>query len=167
MSIRLLYLVVFIQASLFWLSPVGGDSSAKQRASLTGDPKIDYRMRVARAERTFVEMQSAAYEIYELATLVTDRDRSVRLSPNERKESIERMRKLAKRIRSDAGGSGKHEFTEQISSLVGATDLLYERAETLCRSLECSNRYEVNAKIINLSGDIEYLCEILKRERLP
>lgn len=131
----------------------------------TGNPLLDYKLRASRAEQARREVRKAADEIAGLsasiAKHVTERGA---LGPGEVK-SLDRIRKLARRVRSEMGGSGDAQLETSPRSLTEAANLLADRSEALAEHVHKSSRYETSARLISLAGDVIVLSDLLKQFR--
>jgi hypothetical protein len=119
-------------------------------------------MRIARADRAFRETQEAADEILDISLNLQNhvRDRGV-LSDSDRK-ALDRLKKLAKRIRTDFGGEGQPQLEEIPASLSDLAGAIGDRAKEIDAQLEKVTRYEVNRKLIVLAGDLMVLSDTMK-----
>jgi len=125
-------------------------------------PDMKSRMRLARADRQFEETKKAGGEIVEIVESLRTRIRdNGSLAPADHK-AIDRLKKLAKKIRSDFGGEGLPQFDEVPSTLVGIAEAVGDRAKSIEGHLEKVTRYEVNRNLIVLAGDLIVLSDALK-----
>ena len=156
-------LVVMAAAPLTAAAP--SSSPPAQGRSETGDPLLDYKLRASRAETAHKEMRRAADELVELSgSFARDVGERTRLTPEDFK-AIDRMRKLAKRIRSDLGGMGDATIADPPQTVAAAAAALGARGEALAAQMRKASRYEMNARLVSLTGEIVALLEILKRSR--
>jgi hypothetical protein len=122
-------------------------------------------MRIARADRAFEETREAAEEIASIAADLDDRVRAKgALGPADGK-SIDRLKKLAKKIRTDFGGEGAPRLDELPQSLTGLAQAIGDRARAIEAEIDTVTRYELNSKIVILTGDIMVLSDAMKARR--
>ena len=128
---------------------------------MTGDAKMDYKLRTGRAERAFEELRKAGEDIDRLAADVAARvDRKGGVDDDARKD-IEKICKLAKRVRSEYGVGGTPKLDDPPAAPRDAAAALRARAEALGEAIESASRFEVNAKAVTLAGEILALGEVL------
>ena len=120
------------------------------------------RMRIAQAEQAYAATREAAKEMVRVAIEVSARIGAGRDFGRADSKALERVRKLAKRVRGDLGGSGDPKLTEPPRSVSGAAAALGERAKTFRDEIEKSSRYEVNSRLVTLAGDVMLLSEALR-----
>lgn len=134
-----------------------------QGRSETGDPLLDYKLRASRAEAAHKKMRDAADELVELSGAFA-REVSLRgqLTDADGK-ALDKMRKLAKRIRSDMGGIGAVKLADPPQTVPEAAAALGARGEALAAQLAKASRFEMNARLVSLTGEMITLLEILKR----
>jgi D-serine deaminase-like pyridoxal phosphate-dependent protein len=120
------------------------------------------RMRIAQAEQAYAATRRAADEMVRIAIEVSERigDEGT-LGPADAK-ALERLRKIAKRVRGALGGSGDPELAEPPRSARDAAAALGERAKTFRDEIEKSSRYEVSSRLVTLAGDVMLLSETLR-----
>ena len=142
-----------------------GAPTAGQGGSETGDPLLDYKLRTSRAEQTLNELRRSADELVDLSSGLARRvvERGA-LGPEDTK-ALDRIRKIAKRVRSEMGGSGDPQMQDPPHTLRDAAAALAECGEALAEQMHKSSRYEMNAKLIALTGEIMLLSDILKQFR--
>jgi hypothetical protein len=134
-----------------------------QGRSETGDPLLDYKLRASRAETAHKEMRRAADELVELSgSFARDVAGRGQLTDEDVK-AVDKMRKLAKRIRSDMGGMGDTKLVDPPQTVPAAAAALGARGEALAAHLRKASRFEMNARLISLTGEMIALLEILKR----
>jgi hypothetical protein len=156
-----------ILVTVLAVSSVGvyGAPAPGQRASETGDPLMDYKLRTSRAEQARKDRERDADEVLELSADLERHfaDRGALDSDDAR--ALERIRKLAKRVRSDLGGTGEPQMQDLPRSVRDAVTALVARSEVFADRLHKSSRYETNAKLIIIAGEIMVLTDALRQFR--
>ena len=136
---------------------------AGQGGSETGDPHLDYKLRASRAEQAYNELLNATDEIVDRSAALAKRvDQGGALADDDLK-SIERIRKLAKRVRSELGGSGEPRLETSPETLHDAVVALTAHADALGEAMRRASRFETNARLISLSGEVMMLSDVVKR----
>jgi hypothetical protein len=132
-----------------------------QRVPHTGDPLMDYRLRSARAERERAERERTVDELDDLATEVAGRvARGAALAPEDVK-NVERIRKLARRLRSGLGVVGDPHMENPPATIPALVEALATRGDALGEMIRRSTRYEMNLKAITLLDEIIVLSDAL------
>jgi hypothetical protein len=154
-----------ILAAVLAASSAAASPAAAGQRSETGNPLLDYKLRASRAERAHEDLGKAADEIVELsADLARRAGGGEALGPDDAK-ALGRVRKLAKRIRSDLGGSGDPRLADPPRTLRDAAAALAERGETLADQVRRSSRFELNARLVTLAGEVMALADLIKKFR--
>jgi hypothetical protein len=78
-------------------------------------------------------------------------------------KSVDRIRKLAKRLRSEMGGSGDPRLETPPATLGEATAALAARADALAEQMRKASRFETNARLIAIAGEVMLLSDVVKR----
>jgi len=155
-----------LAAALAVASAVAPGASAPrpgQSGSETGDPHLDYKLRTSRAEQAYQELLNSTDEIVELSAALAKRvDERGALAGDDLK-SVERIRKLAKHVRSEMGGSGDPRLETPPATLRDAAAALAARADALGEQMRKASRFETNARLISLAGDVMLLSDVVKR----
>ena len=150
-------------AVAFAAAPGASAPRPGQSGSETGDPHLDYKLRTSRAEQAHKQVLDAVAEIVDLSGgLAKHVDAQGALAEDDAK-AVERIRKLAKKVRSDMGGSGDPRLETPPATLHDAVDLLAARADALSEQMQKASRFETNARLISLAGEIVLLSDIIKR----
>jgi hypothetical protein len=145
------------------VAPAASAARPGQSGSETGDPHLDYKLRTSRAEQAYKELLDNTDEIVELSGALAKRvDEQGALAGDDMK-SAERIRKLAKHLRSEMGASGDPHLEAPPASLRDAAAALAERADALGEQMHKASRYETNARLISLAGEVMLLSDIVKR----
>jgi hypothetical protein len=137
-------------------------STATPRRFAVQLKNLESRMRIARADRAFQETRDAADEILDIASNLQNHVRDGGALSNSDRKSLDRLKKLAKRIRTDFGGEGQPQLDEAPASLPDLADAIGDRAKKIDFQLETVTRYEVNRKLIVLAGDLMILSDLMK-----
>lgn len=137
-------------------------SARAQDDAMTGDPKLDYRLRSARADAQQERFHDSADEIARLSVELADRITRNGAVGAEDVKALDRVRRLAKRLRSDLGGSGDPARDEMPSGMLAAAAALGDHGTAFAKLASRSSRYTVDARIIRIAGEIMVLTDILK-----
>lgn len=162
-----LAIVATLVASGFVLIP-GLEASGKpytsggQEGHGLADPKIEYRLRMARADAQQEKMHDAADEIGRLSVEVADRVfRGEELGSADAK-ALDRIKRLAKRLRSDLGGGGEPTLDEKPATLRDAAASLGSSGAEFAKLFSRSSRWVVDARVIRKAGEIVLLVDLMK-----
>jgi ElaB/YqjD/DUF883 family membrane-anchored ribosome-binding protein len=134
---------------------------AAQGSRLTGDPKMDARLRASRAEREHQELLDDATELVKLSGELSKSLEDRNNLDSEDGKKLERIRKLAKRVRSTLGASGDPAMEHAPATMHAAATALGERSKDLATQIETSNRFQVNTRMVVAATDIWVLSDIL------
>lgn len=119
-------------------------------------------MRIARADAEHEKMHDAADEIGLLAQEFSERaSRGEMLRPEDGK-ALERIRRLAKKLRSDLGGGGDPQLELKPTTVPDAVRAIGTRGAEFAKLFSRSTRFVVDAKLIRLAGEIIVLADMLK-----
>jgi hypothetical protein len=138
------------------LTPVCGPEGVYQTAEMMS------RIRVARAEQAYAATLGAAEEMVRSAIALADAVGEHGAVRAEDAKALERLRKLAKRVRGNLGGSGEPQLAEPPGSARDAAAELGARAREFRDELEKCSRYEVSWRLVTLAGDVMLLSDVLK-----
>ena len=127
-----------------------------------GDPKIEYRLRVARADAQQEKMHDAADEIGQLSSKIAERVSRGEALRAEDGKILDRIKRLAKRLRSDLGGGGEPTLEERPATMNDAARTLGASGAEFAKLFSGSTRYVVDARIIRKAGEIVLLTDLLK-----
>lgn len=133
-----------------------------QEERTIGDPKIDYRLRMARADAQQEKMHDAADEIGRLSVEIAARVSRGEALRAEDAKSLERIRRLAKRLRSDLGGGGEPTLDEKPSTMRDGAIALGASGAEFAKLFSGSSRFVVDARIIRKAGELVVLADFLK-----
>lgn len=127
-----------------------------------GDPKIEYRLRIARADAQQEKMHDAADEIGRLSIEIADRvSRGEALGSDDAK-SLDRIKRLARKLRSDMGGGGEPTLDDKPATMRDAAIELGSAGAEFAKLFSRSSRYVVDARVIRKAGEIVLLVDFLK-----
>lgn len=150
------------------LGGVVGVASQESRANSTGDsegqrPDFEARMRIARADAAFAETRQAAEEMTRLAAGIAERVGGGGALERADTKTIDRIKKLARRVRTDLGGGGAEvKLEEPPQSARDAAIALGERATQFRERFSDASRYGTDARLITLTSEIMLLSDALK-----
>jgi hypothetical protein len=134
-----------------------------QGVSETGDPHLDYKLRASRAEQAYRVLLDSTDEIVELSASLAKRVGERGALADDDVKSVDRIRKLAKRLRSEMGGSGDPRLETPPATLGEATAALAARADALAEQMRKASRFETNARLIAIAGEVMLLSDVVKR----
>lgn len=139
-----------------------GNSRNQQNMGNPGE-ELRYRAAVKHEEESHREMVERAVEIEEIgADLLKSYDQRKSFSREDLKR-LERMEKLARKIRGKAGGSDAQTSTETPpAQLTAALTRLAELAEQLNESVKKTSRLVVSATVIERSNELIELIKVIK-----
>jgi hypothetical protein len=130
---------------------------------LTGDPKMDSRLRASRAEHEHQQFIDDANELVRISgELSKDLETRNSLVPEDGKK-LDRIRKLAKHLRSELGAMGDPDLQNPPATLHAAAEALGERSKELASHVEKSNRFEVNTRMVTTANALWVLSDIISR----
>jgi hypothetical protein len=162
MTFRSRALLLLATASLAAL-PVCRAAAQLPEESQTGDPKLDYKLRSARAESDYADVCESTDQIVELADELIKAFTTGTPGGNTSDKTFDRLRKLARKVRSQVGGSGDPQMDDPPTNPVDTAKALGTRGRELADLLRQSTRYGVSARMIILSSEIVFLADQLKR----
>jgi hypothetical protein len=122
------------------------------------------KRRIKLAEKEHKETLDRARETAQLGSELRESVRRVKLLLPEDVKKLERMEKLAKKIRGEAGGSDDAvEIINAPHDLQSAVEKLTELSNELCERVEKTSRMEVSAAVIDRANQ---LLEVIKMMKL-
>jgi len=125
-------------------------------------PDLEAKMRISRAEAAFADTREAAEEMTRLAADLSHRvGLAGRLEKTDAK-TLERIRKLARRVRGDLGGYGDMKLEHPPDSAKAAAVALGERATEFQERFSAATRYATDARLIALAAEISELSDLLR-----
>ena len=144
------------------LHPIGPSAAGGQDDLGIGDPKMEYRLRIARADAQQEKMHTAADEIGKLSVEVAERVSAGAALRADDAKALDRIKKLAKRLRSDLGGGGEPILLEKPTTMRDAALSLGTSGAEIAKLFSQSTRFVVDARIIRKAGELIALAEFLK-----
>ena len=142
-----------------------GWTLAAQRVPQTGDPLMDYRLRASRAERAQAQLARDADELDELARSLATRVGASGTVESDDVKSVTRIRKLAKRVRTAMGSVGDARMESPPATARDAALALGDRSESLVTEIHAATRFEMNARIVTIAGEIVVLTNLIEGAR--
>lgn len=133
-----------------------------QRRSDPAKALFDYKLRAARADTAHARTVERAVELATIAGELARRYGARRALGAGDRRSIEQIRKLARQVRADLGGMGEHKLDPPPRSVGEAVAAIEERSGELREQLERSTRFELNARLITLAGEVVALSDAIK-----
>lgn len=147
---------------------ISSDSDASRSSdqpSPMGSPEQEMLVRsaIARSESAHRANLQRARENSELATELRAAYENSRMLNRNDLRKLERMERLVRRIRSEAGGSdGEARLEEMPANLEAALKQLAESSEALREDVENTSRFVVSASIIERANDLLELIRITR-----
>lgn len=168
----LLFAVIFISCSLLAnaqlkssdnTSPIIPDSDKKTVQPGSPEDELLQRAAIRREEEAHREMLIRAQESAQLGSQLRQTfQKQSALTANDKK-TLERIEKLAKKIRGNAGGSGDHEPQRNLPNEVGAAvQMLAEAAEDLQKKVEKTSRLVTSAAVVQRSNEVIELAKHIR-----
>lgn len=127
-----------------------------------GSPEDEMRARneIKIAEKERQENLERAREVAQLGTEIRDVFSKTSMLGTSEIKKLERLEKLARRIRSNAGGSDDDEPLDNVpASLAPAFNRLAETSEALCKGVEKTPRMVISTNVIERANE---LLEIIR-----
>jgi hypothetical protein len=140
----------------FGRTPLGAQGSR-----LTGDPRMDSRLRASRAEREHKQFLDDATELVRLSGELSKSLEARNDLAAEDGKKLDRIRKLAKHLRSELGASGDPGMESPPATVHAAAAALGERSQQLAEQIERTNRFEVSLRMVAVTTEIVVLSDIL------
>jgi hypothetical protein len=154
----ILFFLIF-PVSIFGQSSI--DNSDDRRPIFTIEETIS-RNRVALAEKDFREMRVATIEINMIAKALLKSSSGQALLSHEDEKKIEKIEKLAKKVRSEQGGGGK-DLEEKPSTLLIALERLQKAAEIMEMESRSLNRHSISFILVQQVNEILALTKEIKK----
>ncbi len=133
---------------------------------MSGDPLMDYRLRSSRAAHAQERLERDVDNLSELSEAVHARISETGVVDNNAARKLEQIRKLARRCRSSMGGSGDARIEDIADDPRQIAAAITERSATIADQLHKSSRFEMNARLVLLAGEIVILSEaLIQRKR--
>lgn len=135
-----------------------------------GSPENEMRTKMILKEekKRYEENQDRAREVSELAAQVTDSYESRKSFSSDDNKKLERLEKLTKRIRNEAGGSESESGTDLkdiCASLMDTLKHLAEMAEELHKLVDKTPRNVVSAAVIDQANRVILVTQYLRSSR--
>lgn len=149
-------------AALCVMGPLVGafDAVAKaQSRPIHPNPEIEYKLRTARANSAREELVDSANELRRRTGDLLKRFEERGWVDTDDKTALEEIRKLAQKVRTDLGGGGDAQLEDPPRTAGAILTALDERASTLADEIEASTRFELNARLIAMAGEVVALCD--------
>jgi|GEM_PF-1771898 len=173
-SFLILAIIILIQP----LAVIAGQSSAttqnpaiksgdptKETESQDSNPFTEARARaaIAREEGEFTKFKEAAAKLKEIAEDLSKSFQNGSGSPDKTQKAVSQIEKLAKNIRSRAGGSSTDIEEPLPTDLNSAVDELASLASKINQSVEKSSRFVISAAVIDNSNKVLALTKVIKQ----
>jgi len=124
------------------------------------------KRRIKLAEKEHQETVGRARETAQLGSELRESVRRVNSLSTEDLKKLERMEKLAKKIRGEAGGSDDAvEIVNAPHDLQSAAEKLTELSNELCERVEKTSRMEVSAAVIDRANQLIEVIKLMKLMR--
>jgi hypothetical protein len=130
-----------------------------------GSPESEMRAKLALKEekKQYDENVARAREASELGSQVKENFETKKLLNSDDSKRLERLEKLARKIRNEAGGS---ESNAELKDIPGQIDLavkrMYETAEELYKLVEKTPRHVVSAAVIDQANKLIGLVQLVR-----
>lgn len=170
--------LITIPASLFLLSSLAGaqtstnlpdaqssSSSSNQQPSRLGSPaeEIIHRAQIRHAEEAHKEMVERADETAQLGSQLHSAFQNAKTLGREDLKKLERMEKLARKIRGGAGGDeDKLALKETPEHLGAAMERLAQISDELKKGVSKTSRLVVNGNVIQSSNELIELIRYIR-----
>ncbi|MBI4854320.1 MAG: hypothetical protein HY819_21180 [Acidobacteria bacterium] len=139
------------------------DKPDEQRPIFTIGETIS-RNQIALAEKDHREMRIATIEINQLAKSLLKAAKGQCLLSNEDEKKLEKIEKLAKKVRSEQGGNGNN-LAEKPESLIVALERLQKAAETMELESRSLNRHSISFLLVEKVNEVLGLTKEIKKMR--
>lgn len=137
------------------------DNSEQKRPIFTIEETLS-RNRIALAEKEHREMRSATVEINILAKSLLKSAKGQCLLSNEDEKKVEKIEKLAKKVRSEQGGGGNN-LEEKPANLIAALERLEQAAHIMELESRTLNRHSVSLILVEKVNEIIALTKEIKK----
>lgn len=124
--------------------------------------EMRYRAAVRHEEETHREVIERAEEIGEISTELLKRYDAQKNLGREDLKSLERIEKLARKIRGSAGGSDIEQIESPPDKLDAAVERLSKLSDQLKDGVKKTSRMVVSAKVIQRSNELIQVVKIIK-----
>ncbi len=143
----------------------GRSSDRAGQESPFSSPEDEMRARneIKIAEKSFKENLERAREAAQLSEEIRDAFAASKTLDKTAQKKIERLEKLVRRIRSQAGGSDEEIPPEKLpKSLDSAVAQLVELSETVLKAMEKTSRHVVSATLIERANEMIAVIEFIR-----
>jgi vacuolar-type H+-ATPase subunit I/STV1 len=145
---------------------MSADNGSSSRSSTNiGSPEQEMlaRSEIKAAEKERQENLERAREAAQLGTELRDAYTSSKTFSRLEIKKLERLEKLARRIRSEAGGSDDDGMLDNIpSQMVSAVDRLAETSEAMRKGVEKTPRQVVSASVIERANEVLKIIQYIR-----
>lgn len=146
---------------------IGADKGARSRRDkdLIGDPQQEMlaRREIETAEKDHRENVDRAREAAQLSTEIRDSFLHNQALSRIEEKKLERLEKITRKIRSEAGGSDSEDALDHPPNEVGtALSRLAETSDKLKKSVENTPRQVVSACVIEQANEVLYLIHYVR-----
>ena len=148
------------------LPPINSPPDKPEGHDFGADPEGDMRVRLAikADQKQHEETLVRAREASELGTELLDAYKLNKSLNSDEAKKLERLEKLVKRIRNDAGGTNKEEQTEDPpSTLETSIKRLADLTSELRKDVEKTPRHVVSAVVIDRANDLIGLIQHVRK----
>jgi hypothetical protein len=137
------------------------DSPDDRRPIFTIEETIS-RNRIALAEKDHREMRTAATEINMLAKSLLRAAQGQCLLSNEDEKKLNKIEKLAKKVRSEQGGGGNN-LVEKPENLIAALERLQKAAQIIEVESRTLNRHKISIVLVEQVNEVLGLTKEIKK----
>lgn len=150
--------------------PADNGSKDEQRSPLLGSPEEEmlHRAEIRAAEDAHKEMLERAEEAAQLGDQIRASYEKFNALSREDIKKLERLEKLARKIRGASGGSDDKEKSESIPDKLGsAVSRIAELSGLLKKSVQKTSRLVVSASVIENTNELIELIQQLRQKSTP
>jgi hypothetical protein len=148
--------------------PIDPSSADKSDDNKTGIGSMEEEMRARRAirlsEKEYKDNVERARAVAELGAELNEAAEEGRSFGREETKKLERIEKLAKKIRTEAGGSDEDSVIDDPpGKLQSALSRLAEVSASLCKTVEKTPRQVISATVIDQANAVLQLSKLVRR----
>jgi hypothetical protein len=140
----------------------GSIDSLEERKPIFTIEETLSRNKIAIAEKDHREMRNAASELNMLAKSLLRTVQGQCLLSNEDEKKLEKIEKLAKKVRSEQGGSGNN-LVEKPENLIAALERLQKAAQKIEIESRSLNRHAVSIVLVEQVNEVLGLTKEIKK----
>lgn len=158
---KIAIILFFLVCPISALGQSSIDSSDDRRPIFTIEETIS-RNRIVLAEKDHREMRVASIEINMIAKSLLKAAQGQCLLSHEDEKKLDKIEKLAKKIRSEQGGSGNN-LLEKPENLIAALERLQKAAQIMETESRTLNRHMVSIVLVEQVNEVLGLTKEIKK----